>query len=1066
MAKSFDDIYCHVCNSKISPDKKGNYTCPCCGMTYKSKVLKDKRLDKINEMISYRLAGNFDKSLFVSSSLYQTHKDYMVLAKWNSFLCSIKVILNADGVRVTDKLGAQTKPNIENLRYQEFSREAMKNDKTFYASALVMVDYIKDYFDKLYAPKTMDSVDQPQIEVDDVVDSNEDLASFNSINALDELDIVDDIADVPQEELKSNQNVSLEDEILDDEIVDEIPAQNVVSANDIITHVDEDDMVLDNQSLNVVADAEKEDTLLTNEQNENVIDDNVAHGEDIDVVKDSESSENSVDEVSEIIDEVEEIEEIVSNENTSESNVETQNDIDLTNVETAPLPERIADVSDSLEKIEIIEEVEETVADENSEIENEKSVEAVDTDDTNELTEVVDDIPSANVVSANDIITQVDEDDLILDNQSINVVLSNEKDTNVLHVAENETHESNVDEMVESVDEVEDIEKDTSTEDVPADDSQTQSDEILEGDKENQNDIDLTNIETAPIPENVVDESAAVEEDEFVENVENDDINQNETSDIVDIDDIDVVDEPVNEEVADTNTIEDVQKDKTVIDDAELDIDIVDFDVSTDNLTEEIPENAQISNDGLNDDTDVYNIDSLDEENDIQSRNVADDSTNIDEQREEDNSILDVDELDIDVAENTEENDESAQNDVVEFDNEFISENNEQNVEISQEESERMVGDDSTENTSVDEAEVESVEIEADTLEKTELNEPQKDEDVKEEEKQVSSIDQLDLSNNIRLATARKRLNSDSQDDRKKAMELIKEQSKLEIPEAMFVYGYCWDNGICLVKNPKNALSWYKKAFEAGLLIAEKDIERIEEYLANKEKTPKTKVSDTALEDGIRCYNAKDYDKACIHFRNACQRKDNLAYFYYAICMEYGLGSPINPEEAFKYYSLAVKSGNTNAIFYLAQCYFKGFGCAKDPLLAYKYYKKAADLGNVNAEYKISICYKHGFGVEKNPKNAFKWALKAAEHDVLDAINDVAWYYVSGTGVKQDYANAYAWFKKASDRGDASAMYNLAICYEQGYGIEANEQEALKLYRKSAKLGNASAKQRLKQLKK
>ena len=130
MAKSFDDILCLVCNSQISADKRGNYICPCWDMTYKSKILKDKRFDRITEMISLRMQGDFDKSAIISSQLSQVHKDYAVMSKWNNYICSLKVSLNVNGVAVSSSL-SDSKPNVDNLRYQEFLRDAMKNDKAF-----------------------------------------------------------------------------------------------------------------------------------------------------------------------------------------------------------------------------------------------------------------------------------------------------------------------------------------------------------------------------------------------------------------------------------------------------------------------------------------------------------------------------------------------------------------------------------------------------------------------------------------------------------------------------------------------------------------------------------------------------------------------------------------------------------------------------------------------------------------------------------------------------------------------------------------------------------------------
>lgn len=338
--------------------------------------------------------------------------------------------------------------------------------------------------------------------------------------------------------------------------------------------------------------------------------------------------------------------------------------------------------------------------------------------------------------------------------------------------------------------------------------------------------------------------------------------------------------------------------------------------------------------------------------------------------------------------------------------------------------------------------------------------------------------DELDISDNSDvvenfadeqdpLEAAKVLIESEIIEDRKAGLELIKNQAKLGLPNAMFLYGYCWEKGICVVKNCKNALSWYKKASASGVDCS-KDVSRMEKEVVDKiaKQTASSKSKNSIdLDEGIRYYNRKDYDNAFAIFKRATESKNKNAYFYYAICLEYGLGCEVAPEEAFNYYSQAVRVGDDNALYYLAQCYLRGFGCEPNGQLAYKYFKKSADNGNAKAEYRISLCYKQGIGVESNLRSAFKWALSAAQKGVLDAINDVAWYYVSGTGTKKDYDSAFKWFKEGSALGDANAMYNLAICYEQGYGVDCDFDEAIKWYRKSSRLGSTAARKRLKQIK-
>ncbi len=662
MAKAFDKLLCLVCNYSISADKKGNYTCPCCGMSFKSKILKDKRFALISEMIDKRMSGDFEKSSAISAQLSQLSKDYSVISKWNSYLCSIKVVLNSDGYFISDRLPKGTKPNVDNLRFQEFCQDAFKNDRAFCGSASVIQIKIKEYFED-----RKDELDfaNPSVDILPIDDCDIEITKNNSITLSDSTD---------------SFNTEDDDDIIDDDIID-----------------DDEDYALEEISIGEIDE----------------------HDDDIDV----------------------------------------------------------------------------------------KSVQNVDFVDHSEI----------------DVIEKV---------------------------------------------------------------------------------YDSNNI--------VSDETDKVSTENFV--------------DTLDVDEIDV-DEDI------------------VVDVPEVSLD----DTVTVEENNPLPNLSSI-------------IDELDIEDSIQENGISND------------------ELDI-----------SDNSDVVE--------------------------------PVVDEA------------------------------------DPLDAAKVL--------IESEIIEDRKAGLELIKNQAKLGLPNAMYLYGYCWEKGICVIKNCKNALSWYKKASTSGVDCS-KDVSRMEKEVVEKiaKQTASSKSRNSIdLDEGIRYYNRKDYDKAFAIFKRATESKNKNAYFYYAICLEYGLGCEVAPEEAFNYYSQAVRAGDDNALYYLAQCYLRGFGCEPNAQLAYKYFKKSADNGNAKAEYRISLCYKQGIGVEVNMKSAFKWALSSAQKGVLDAINDVAWYYVSGMGTKKDYDNAFKWFKEGSALGDANAMYNLAICYEQGYGVDCDFDEAIKWYRKASRLGSTTARKRLKQIK-
>ena len=73
----------------------------------------------------------------------------------------------------------------------------------------------------------------------------------------------------------------------------------------------------------------------------------------------------------------------------------------------------------------------------------------------------------------------------------------------------------------------------------------------------------------------------------------------------------------------------------------------------------------------------------------------------------------------------------------------------------------------------------------------------------------------------------------------------------------------------------------------------------------------------------------------------------------FSICYEFGKGTEINLEEAFKWY------------------------------------KKSAENGYNNAQNNLGICYEFGKGTEINLEEAFKWYKKSAENDYNIAQNNL-----------------------------------------------------------------------------
>ena len=194
---------------------------------------------------------------------------------------------------------------------------------------------------------------------------------------------------------------------------------------------------------------------------------------------------------------------------------------------------------------------------------------------------------------------------------------------------------------------------------------------------------------------------------------------------------------------------------------------------------------------------------------------------------------------------------------------------------------------------------------------------------------------------------------------------------------------------------------------------------------------------------------------------------------------EWGNGTPMDWDEAAKWYRKAAEQGNSDAQFNLVYMYAVGMAAAKDETEAVRWYRKEAEHGNGRAQLILGEHYYHGNGVSQDYAEAVKWFRKATEHNdtasqdtrtnqLLNQVDQLldfcAWAqyhlgvcYETGHGVAQDYTEALQWYRKAAERGNANAQWMLGWSFAQGLGVPQDYAEAVRWYRKAAEQGNADA---------
>ena len=199
-----------------------------------------------------------------------------------------------------------------------------------------------------------------------------------------------------------------------------------------------------------------------------------------------------------------------------------------------------------------------------------------------------------------------------------------------------------------------------------------------------------------------------------------------------------------------------------------------------------------------------------------------------------------------------------------------------------------------------------------------------------------------------------------------------------------------------------------------------------------------------------------DYKTAVSWFRKAADAGNAEGQLSLGYCYENGLGVAKNPHDAFKWYKLAADQGNPVAQCNVGNCYVNGWSVTVDKSQAFKYYKAAAEQNYLNAQNRLAWCYYNGDGVPVNYNEAVAWWTRAAEQGYADAQNSLGWWHQNGKGIR-DYGKVFHWYKLSAEQGNTYGQYNLALCYWNGNGCDKNIGIALQWFLKAAEQGYSDA---------
>ena len=195
----------------------------------------------------------------------------------------------------------------------------------------------------------------------------------------------------------------------------------------------------------------------------------------------------------------------------------------------------------------------------------------------------------------------------------------------------------------------------------------------------------------------------------------------------------------------------------------------------------------------------------------------------------------------------------------------------------------------------------------------------------------------------------------------------------------------------------------------------------------------------------------------------AAQSGYALAMMNLGVQYNLGIGTPVNKDEAFKWFMAAANPPYTHrkALHDVGTMFDEGTGAPQDNVKAGVYFCRSAEAGFVQAYSRCGDVHANGYGVLVDKPKAFTWYQRGALED--DAASQAAlassYYYGTVTDVNNDLA--FSWATKSAAGNNAKGRRVLGDLYDQGYGVAIDRIHAQGLYLLAAEAGDAEAMARL-----
>lgn len=271
-----------------------------------------------------------------------------------------------------------------------------------------------------------------------------------------------------------------------------------------------------------------------------------------------------------------------------------------------------------------------------------------------------------------------------------------------------------------------------------------------------------------------------------------------------------------------------------------------------------------------------------------------------------------------------------------------------------------------------------------------------------------------------------------------------------EIPEAMYNYGYCLENGHGVDRDPVAAAECYRKAAEKKLEPAEYQYAMV---LLNGVEFRSVEESAKFRDADIP---ARDPEKGRKMIQSLADRGYVPAQVELAAIL---IARPSNvsakdAEKAFELVSKVVKDPDAPARAWrvLADCYFSGFGTVPDGKKMIEALEKAVEKGNLEALSRMGYCYEFGINVKADPKKAVSCYERAAKAGLPSAMLKYGDMIAAGEVEGKGMDDALVWIRKSAADDCPEALYRFGMWNLHGIGTEKKPELAAELFSRGAQL--------------